>query len=522
MGDQTVMGDTVDSRRVREFSETPKEMEDKLNTLAEMVKASRNTVFFTGAGISTAAGISDYRGPNGVWTRQRVKTLKGKASPSSAENAELALLIAEGKKKGDKGKTRAGFGLTSAEPTVGHMALSTLVRLGHAKHVITTNLDGLHRKSGLTHHENLTCLHGDIYIERCTACGHEEERDYHVRNNAQRRLNVHDHSIGTCNKCGSKPPRSYTGRKGPDGCRKSLVNPEDKNKGTKDTHINFGEELDDIDWFEAERACGAADLCIVVGTSMSLSHVTHMPFMAKKTVIVNLQKTPHDAEAHLRIFAYSDPVLTGLMVRLGVEIDPVPEAAARRSAALPAIQKPAAKKAPVPPASAKSMRAHILAQAVKELQLRVEPVAFGVQVRGREVVKVVQGSQAEALGVKVGWMLSSINGTEMPKGGQTAADAITRALASGKRGDKPYTITCQVPRAPTATPPSKPRSPAGSSRPSTNCTNCTKAANLKGAFGAFTSGLGGVGGSDCELLKAHGTMLGMVHGMASLETAGAC
>merc|ERR1712159_560434 len=174
------------------------------------------------------------------------------------------------------------------------------------------------------HHTSLTCLHGDIFIERCTACGHEEERDYHVRNNAKRKLNVHDHSIGTCVKCGSSPPKGYTGKKGPGGCRKGLVNPEDKNKGTKDTHINFGEELDDIDWNEASRVCGAADLCIVLGTSMSLDHVTHFPFMAKRTVIVNLQKTPYDKDAHLRIFEYCDPVLRGLMSRLGFDIDPIP------------------------------------------------------------------------------------------------------------------------------------------------------------------------------------------------------
>merc|ERR1711881_660256 len=200
-------------------------------------------------------------------------------------------------------------------------------------------------------------LHGDIYIERCTACAHEIERDYHVRNNAPRKLNVHDHSIGTCPKCGSKPPRRYTGRKG-------LVTPRDKNCGTKDTHINFGESLDDIDWDEAEQVCDAAALCIVVGTSMSLDHVTHMPFMSGRTVIINLQKTPYDAQAHLRIFAHADQALTSLMERLGLPIDPVPEAARRGKieAKLPAVTSAGAKKkAPTPPSSATSMRKHIRA-----------------------------------------------------------------------------------------------------------------------------------------------------------------
>merc|ERR1711998_255057 len=356
MGTQS-MGDTVDSRRVTEFTEDPQELEEKIDCLAEMMKSSRRTVFFTGAGISTAAGIADYRGPTGVWTRQRTKKFKSKASLTAAEKSELSLLEKEAKKKGKVGNARGGFGLTNAQPTTGHMVLSTLVRRGLAHHVVTTNLDGLHRKSGLTHHQNLTCLHGDIYIERCTACGHEEERDYNVRKSAPRQLNVHDHSIGTCSKCGSTPPKSYTGKKGPDGSRKGLVGPRDKNKGTKDTHINFGESLDEIDWDEAEQACGAADLCIVVGSSMSLRHVTHMPFMARRTVIVNLQKTPDDDQAHLRIFAYADPVLTGLMQRLDIKIDPAPPPS---QTTLPSIHT---KKKPAPPSSATSMRAHIVAAA---------------------------------------------------------------------------------------------------------------------------------------------------------------
>merc|ERR1712093_523032 len=424
-----------------------------------MVGKSRNTVFFTGAGISTAAGIADYRGPTGVWTRQRITKLKNKASKTQAEKQELALLVSEAAKKG--GKVGGGFGITSAAPTLGHMALSTLVRHGLAQHVVTTNLDGLHRKSGLEHHKSLTCLHGDIYIERCTACAHEVERDYHVRNNAPRKLNVHDHSIGTCTKCGSKPPRSYTGKKGANDSRKGLVCPRDKNCGTKDTHINFGESLDDIDWDEAERVCEAAKLCIVVGTSMSLDHVTHMPFMSGRTVIINLQKTPYDKQAHLRIFAHADVVLTQLMERLALPIDPVPEAARRGKKEVKKLPQVAAgaKKAPTPPSSATSMRKHIRAvqgggggggarAAVPEtVELSVEAAPVGVSVRGREIIKIVPGSQAEKLGVQLGWQISHVNGKEMPASGQIAADGITKALAAGKKGGKRYSIKFSAPAA---------------------------------------------------------------------------
>jgi len=98
----------------------------------------------------------------------------------------------------------------------------------------------------------------------------------------------------------------------------------DKNCGTKDTHINFGEFLDSVDWNEADTHCGKADLCIIAGTSMSLRHITHFPFMAKKVVLINLQPTPDDDNATLRIWAKCDPVFEGLMQRLKIPIDPIP------------------------------------------------------------------------------------------------------------------------------------------------------------------------------------------------------
>jgi thiamine pyrophosphate-dependent acetolactate synthase large subunit-like protein len=99
-----------------------------------------------------------------------------------------------------------------------------------------------------------------------------------------------------------------------------LVGVLDRNVGTKDTHINFGESLDPIDWKEAEFHCGKADLCIVLGTSMSLRHVTHFPFMARKTVIVNLQSTPDDHRCYngLRIWGTCDDVLRMLLKHMDI------------------------------------------------------------------------------------------------------------------------------------------------------------------------------------------------------------
>jgi len=299
------MASTVDSKRVKEIYDSAEEFELKLDTLAAFVRDSRNTMFFTGAGMSTSAGIRDYRGPSGAWTKRRIRELQGENN--TASRTELSRLLMEANK--EQKKAKVAVPVTDAKPTFSHMAQATLIQDGKANHIVTTNLDGLYRKTGLKQHDHFTCLHGDMYIERCTGCRKEFERNYHVRN---RKHTVHQHSIGVCEACGSSAPKG------------EKVGPESKDEGTIDTHINFGEELDDDDWEEAEKNSKGADLCVVMGTSMSLRHVTHFPFMANRTVICNLQATPDDKKCDLRIWATCDDVMEGLMARLGVAVPPPP------------------------------------------------------------------------------------------------------------------------------------------------------------------------------------------------------
>jgi len=201
------------------------------------------------------------------------------------------------------------------------MAQVVLLRNGYAHYIVTTNLDGLYRKAGLLAHKEFCCLHGDLYAERCTSCGYEFERNWQVR---KPYFWAHNHRGYQCEKCGSKPIKE------PDGSYKE-VGTKDKNCGTKDTHINFGESLDNIDWNEADEHCRKADLVIVAGTSMTLRHITHFPFLAQeniygntdspgKVVIINLQETPDDDICDLRIFAKTDIVFEGITKRLGLEI----------------------------------------------------------------------------------------------------------------------------------------------------------------------------------------------------------
>merc|ERR1719265_1884112 len=99
-----------------------------------------------------------------------------------------------------------------ANPTFAHMALASMIHRGMAHYVVTTNLDGLFRKAGLVGHRELCCLHGDAFVERCTRCGTDFERNFRVR---RAQSHVHDHRAstgGVCTRCGSSTPTEWTGR----------------------------------------------------------------------------------------------------------------------------------------------------------------------------------------------------------------------------------------------------------------------------------------------------------------------
>lgn len=126
---------------ITEFFDDESILTRKVKELARLVRASKHFVIYTGAGISTSAGIPDFRGPKGVWTL---------------------------KAKGLRPQARAHRG--AIEPTAGHMAIVALQQSGYCKFLISTNCDGLHLKSGVQPHQ-LSELHGSSHIEACARCG---------------------------------------------------------------------------------------------------------------------------------------------------------------------------------------------------------------------------------------------------------------------------------------------------------------------------------------------------------------
>ena len=262
--------------------------------LAEMVIMSQHMVAFTGAGISTAAGVPDYRsgyntvletGP-GCWEtaankkkyyEEQKKNPGRQASKSPANKATLRTSIQK------------------AYPTKTHMGMVELQEKNHLKFVVSQNVDGLHRKSGILP-ENLAELHGNTNLEVCEKCGREHMRDMRVRN----AKSTKEHATGrTCDtpSCGGQ---------------------------LHDTIINFGENLNENILELGFQNCQAADLCLVMGTSLRVTPAADMPKMTAlkggNLVICNLQKTPLDNLATLCIYEKCDVIMELLMKKLGYQI----------------------------------------------------------------------------------------------------------------------------------------------------------------------------------------------------------
>jgi len=117
------------------------DLQKRIEKLADMMFASRKLVIFTGAGISTDSGISDFRGPDGVWTR-RDKGLAPKP-----------------------GGTDWGKG----QPNTGHHTVSALQEMGKLDFLISQNIDNLNLRSGIKP-EILAELHGNVDLMRCRRC----------------------------------------------------------------------------------------------------------------------------------------------------------------------------------------------------------------------------------------------------------------------------------------------------------------------------------------------------------------
>ena len=255
---------------------------------AELFKA-RQGIAFTGAGVSVNAGIPDYRGTSGVDVL---------AALGRSDDYDRAA-----SKKKRKAEAEVDPAVEASEmylklrPTSTHRLLARCVAEGKLAKVITQNCDDLHWRSGVPR-AALIELHGNVFMEFCERCEREYRRPYCV-----------DLFSTECKKekwyreCPTCGWGHYTGRKCESaGCGGKL----------KDTIVNFGDDLHErvLGGLPAAiAACKAADVVLALGCSLTVTPANELPTLkpaGAKLVIVNLQATPFDADADIRVWGSLD------------------------------------------------------------------------------------------------------------------------------------------------------------------------------------------------------------------------
>lgn len=233
-----------------------------IEKVAGWLRASSATVVLTGAGISTESGIPDFRGPQGVWTRD----------PEAERRATIQYYLANRDARVASWKNRRNSPLLDAQPNAGHHALADLERKGRLQTLITQNVDSLHLKAG-TSLSRLIEIHGTVRDFVCMGCG---ERGPIERVMARVDAGEDDPPCRTCG-----------------GILKSAT-------------ISFGQNLVAEDLERAQLAASNCDVFMAIGTSLAVTPVAWLPRYAlqagARLVIVNAEPTPYDqaADALLR------------------------------------------------------------------------------------------------------------------------------------------------------------------------------------------------------------------------------
>jgi NAD-dependent deacetylase len=135
-------------------------MSSDVDLVGGWIAAAERVTVLTGAGISTDSGIPDFRGPQGVWTK----------NPTAEKTSTLQHYLADPDVRRMAWRTRADSKLWSAQPNAGHRAIVDIQRAGKLHGVVTQNIDELHQKAG-TDPELVIEVHGTAWWTRCLSCG---------------------------------------------------------------------------------------------------------------------------------------------------------------------------------------------------------------------------------------------------------------------------------------------------------------------------------------------------------------
>lgn len=244
-----------------------------LSEARRVLAGSRRVAVLTGAGISTDAGIPDFRGPDGLWTR----------NPDAERASTIETYIADAEARRASWRMRLDTRLLDAQPTPGHHALVDLEQQGRLEHLSTQNIDGLHQKAG-TSRDLLTEVHGSVDGVVCVSCGTRGPVEA-----ALDRVRAGDDDP-RCGLCG--------------GILKTTV-------------VMFGELLPEGAMERCHAAVEAADAFLAVGTTLEVGPVNHMAFWALErripVILVNRGATAADGFAAAKVDGAISEVLPELL-----------------------------------------------------------------------------------------------------------------------------------------------------------------------------------------------------------------
>ncbi|TDE38611.1 NAD-dependent deacylase [Actinomadura sp. 6K520] len=237
-------------------------MVDAPLTLAELLPNAAAITVLTGAGISTDSGIPDFRGPQGVWTKD----------PAAEAMSTIGAYLADPEVRRRAWRSRRDNPVWGAEPNAAHAALVELERAGRLRALITQNIDGLHQRAGSGAGTVLE-IHGTLRDAVCLSCGLRTPMPEILR-----RIDAGEDDP-PCAECG--------------GIQKSAT-------------ISFGQPLDRDVLDAAVTAARSCDLFLAVGTSLTVQPAAGLCLEAvehgARLVIINAEETPYDglADAVLR------------------------------------------------------------------------------------------------------------------------------------------------------------------------------------------------------------------------------
>jgi NAD-dependent deacetylase len=232
-------------------------MDKQLETACEWVEQSRRVVALTGAGISTESGIPDFRGPQGVWTK----------NPKAEKLSDIRYYMADPEVRKLAWQQRVVHPAWQAKPNAGHLALVSLEQRGRLHALVTQNIDGLHQAAGNSP-DKVVEVHGTMHQVVCMSCnwrGPMQETLERVRAGEE---------DPACRSCG--------------GILKSAT-------------ISFGQALVPEVIDRAMRAAEESDLLLAIGTSLNVYPVANAVPLAKsagaRVIILNAEPTPMDGMA---------------------------------------------------------------------------------------------------------------------------------------------------------------------------------------------------------------------------------